>query len=53
MGLGWLSFFAYTFADKTTIDKSLFYNPIQKMAAMIYPYVEEWYKGIKVKSINK
>jgi membrane protein required for colicin V production len=40
----------YTFAEKATIDKSLFYNPIQKMAALIYPSVEEWYKEIKVKS---
>lgn len=40
----------YTFAEKATIDKSLFYNPIQKMAALIYPSVEEWYKEIKVKT---
>jgi membrane protein required for colicin V production len=40
----------YTFAEKATIDKSLFYNPIQKMAALIYPSVEEWYTEIKVKS---
>ena len=40
----------YTFADKTTIDKSLFYNPIQKIAAIIYPSVEEWYKEIKIRN---
>ena len=43
----------YTFAEKATIDKSLFYKTIQKMAALIYPSVEEWYTEIKVKSINK
>jgi membrane protein required for colicin V production len=40
----------YTVADKTTVDKSLFYNPILKIAAIIYPSLEEWYKEIKVKS---
>ena len=33
--------------DQSTIDKSLFYNPIQKMAAFLYPTIESWYHGIK------
>ena len=31
------------FVDKQTIDNSLFYNPIVKIAAKIYPAIEEWY----------
>lgn len=44
--------FDYTFAKKSTIDNSYFFNPIQKTAEIIYPSIEEWYKGIKVKAIQ-
>jgi membrane protein required for colicin V production len=33
-----------TFAKKETLEKSLFYFPIQKIAATIYPSVQGWYK---------
>jgi membrane protein required for colicin V production len=44
--------FDYTFAKKSTIDNSYFFNPIQKTAEIIYPSIEEWYKGFKVKAIQ-
>jgi membrane protein required for colicin V production len=31
-------------AKKETLDKSLFYNPIQKVAGFIFPAIEKWYK---------
>jgi len=43
-------YFDYTFANKSTIDNSYFFNPIQKTAEIIYPSIEEWFKEIKVKS---
>ena len=30
-------------AKKDTLDKSLFYNPIQKVAGFIFPSIEKWY----------
>lgn len=36
-----------TFAEKATLDKSIFYNPILKVAAFIYPSLEEWGTEIK------
>jgi membrane protein required for colicin V production len=44
--------FDSTFVAKSTIDNSYFFNPIKKTAEIIYPSIEEWYKEIKVKSIN-
>jgi membrane protein required for colicin V production len=44
--------FDYTFAKKSTIDNSYFFNPIQKTAEIIYPSIEEWYKEFKVKAIQ-
>lgn len=44
--------FDNTFAAKSTIDNSYFFNPIQKTAEIIYPSIEEWYKEIRVKSIK-
>ena len=41
-----------TFAEKATLDKSTLYNPILKVAAFIYPSIEEWYKDIKEKSVS-
>jgi membrane protein required for colicin V production len=36
-------------AKKETLDKSLFYNPIQKTARFMYPSIEKWYDGLKKK----
>jgi membrane protein required for colicin V production len=36
-------------AKKETLDKSLFYNPIQKTAGFIFPSIEKWYDGMKKK----
>ena len=36
-------------AKKETLDKSLFYNPIQKTAGFMYPSIENWYDGLKKK----
>jgi membrane protein required for colicin V production len=37
------------FAKKQTLDKSLFYRPIQKTAGLIYPSIETWYSDLKKK----
>nr|WP_315179163.1 CvpA family protein [uncultured Flavobacterium sp.] len=36
-------------AKKETLDKSLFYNPIQKTAGFMYPSIENWYDNLKKK----
>ncbi|WP_396168929.1 CvpA family protein [Flavobacterium sp.] len=41
--------FNNTFARKETLDKSLFYRPIQKTAGFIYPSIEKWYDDLKRK----
>jgi membrane protein required for colicin V production len=41
--------FNNTFAEKETLDNSLFYNPIQKTASFIFPQIEKWYTGFKEK----
>jgi len=38
-----------TFAKKETLDKSLFYRPIQKTSGFIYPSIEKWYDELKKK----
>lgn len=30
-------------AKKETLDKSLFFNPIQKVAGFVFPSIEKWY----------
>lgn len=35
------------FAKQETLDKSIFYNPIQKTAAFIYPSIAKWYDDLK------
>ena len=30
-------------AKKETLDKSIFFNPIQKVAAFVFPSIEKWY----------
>lgn len=41
--------FNNTFAKKETLDKSIFYRPIQKTAGFIYPSIEKWYEELKKK----
>lgn len=36
-------------AKKETLDNSLFYRPIQKTAAFIYPSIEKWVEDLKKK----
>ncbi|MDN3675218.1 CvpA family protein [Flavobacterium branchiarum] len=45
--------FNHTFAKKETLDKSIFYNPIQKVASFIYPSIENWYDTLKKSSTEK
>lgn len=35
------------FAKQETLDKSIFYNPIKKVAAYVYPTIEGWYETFK------
>ena len=35
------------FAKKETLDNSIFYNPIQKTAAFMYPSITKWYGNLK------
>lgn len=41
--------FNNTFAKKETLDKSIFYRPIQQAAGFIYPSIEKWYEDLKKK----
>ncbi len=41
--------FNNTFAKKETLDKSLFYHPIQKTAGFVFPSIEKWYEELKKK----
>jgi membrane protein required for colicin V production len=34
-------------AKKETLDRSLFYNPIQKVAGYFFPAIEKWYYNTK------
>ena len=34
-------------AKQETLDKSIFYNPIKKVAAFVYPSIEKWYDSFK------
>ena len=39
--------FEYQFAAKTTLDNSLFFNPIQNVSTAIYPSIQDGFKVIK------
>jgi len=39
--------FNNTFARKETLEKSLFYRPIQQAAGFIYPSIEKWYEDLR------
>ena len=45
--------FNNTFAKKETLDNSIFYNPVKKVAAFVYPSIEKWYETMKKKHIEK
>jgi membrane protein required for colicin V production len=36
-------------AKEETLNKSLFYNPIQEVSKYIYPSLEKWYAEFKTK----
>lgn len=40
------------FTDKETFEKSLLYNPIQKVSKIIYPSIEEWFTTFKTKELE-
>ena len=44
--------FNNTFAEKKTLDNSLFYRNIQKTTAIIYPSIEKWYEDFKKKEAD-
>jgi membrane protein required for colicin V production len=39
------------FAEKATMDNSLFYHPIQKTAALIYPAIKDGFMELKKSSL--
>jgi membrane protein required for colicin V production len=41
--------FNQTFAKKETLDKSIFYHPIQKTAGFVYPSIQKGYEEFKKK----
>jgi membrane protein required for colicin V production len=45
--------FNNTFAKKETLDKSIFYNPVKKVAAFVYPSIEKWYEEYKESQADK
>lgn len=45
--------FNNTFAKKETLDHSIFYNPVKKVAAFVYPSVEKWYGEFKESHTEK
>lgn len=40
-------------AKKETLDKSIFYNPIKKVAAFVFPTIEKWYETFKENHTDK
>jgi len=40
------------FADKKTLDQSIFYHPVQKVSKFIYPSIEEWFTAFKSESFE-
>jgi len=45
--------FNNTFAKKETLDKYIFYNPIKKVAAFVYPSIEKGYERLKKANAEK
>ncbi|MGN7811364.1 CvpA family protein [Flavobacterium sp. 22076] len=42
-----------TFAKKETLDNTIFYNPVKKVAAFVYPSIEKWYDTFKKEHSEK
>ena len=42
----------HAFADKETLDKSIFYHPVRKVSKFIYPSIEECFTVFKSESFN-
>jgi len=42
----------HTFADKETLDKSIFYHPVRAVSKFIYPSIEEWFTAFKSESFE-
>lgn len=40
-------------AKKETLDQSIFYNPVKKVAAFMYPSIEKWYDHFKEQQSKK
>ncbi|MDR7209572.1 CvpA family protein [Flavobacterium piscis] len=45
--------FNNTFAKKETLDQSMFYNPIKKVAVFVYPSIEKGYESLKKANAEK
>ncbi|PXY40311.1 colicin V production protein [Flavobacterium cheongpyeongense] len=45
--------FNHTFAKKETLDHYIFYNPIKKVAAFVYPSIEKGYEKLKKANAEK
>ncbi|MBW1658303.1 CvpA family protein [Flavobacterium quisquiliarum] len=45
--------FNNTFAKKETLDNYIFYNPVKKVAAFVYPSIEKWYETFKKEHSEK
>lgn len=45
--------FNNTFAKKETLDNYIFYNPVKKVAAFVYPSIEKWYEAFKKEHSEK
>lgn len=45
--------FNNTFAKKETLDNSIFYNPVKKIAGFVFPSIEKWYEDFKEKQSEK
>jgi membrane protein required for colicin V production len=45
--------FNNTFAKQETLDKSIFYNPVKKVASFVYPSIEKWYESFKKENTKK
>ena len=45
--------FNQTFAKKETLDNMVFYRPVQKVAAFIFPSIEDFYDHLKAKATQK
>jgi len=45
--------FNNTFAKKETLDNSIFYNPVKKIAGFVFPSIEKWYEDFKENQSQK